>query len=66
MSIPISIVVHAGAKLPKEKGLIVEQETSDSVELTHYLVQQEISMEKLDANLGENPSVEQFGTKKTD
>ena len=50
----------------KEKGLIVEQETSDSVELTHYLVQQEISMEKLDANLGENPSVEQFGTKKTD
>ena len=50
----------------KEKGLIVEQETSDSAELTHFLVQQEISMEKLDENLGENPSVERFGTKKMD
>ena len=48
----------------RDKGLVVEDETSDRPELTHYLVQEQISMNKLDENIGEKVSVEFFGKKK--
>ena len=48
----------------RDKGLVVEDETSDRPELTHYLVQEQISMNKLDENIGEKVSVEFFGKQK--
>ena len=47
-----------------DKGLMVENETTDRPELTHYLVQEQISMYKIDENIAEKVSVEFFGKKK--
>ena len=48
----------------RDKGLVVEDETSDRPELTHYLVQEQISINKLDENIVEKVSVEFFGKQK--
>ena len=48
----------------KKQDMIVQVPTNDDPKLTHYLIQEEISMYKIDQNLGEDVFVEHFGTKK--